>query len=259
MELSLKGKTALITGSYRGTGAGIASCLATEGAKVFIHGFKAGDADEVSQEIIAQGGMAEPINIDLFSDDGISQLHDAVSDIDILINNYGTPSGSSWASAVNWSEEWEKNVLLGVKVTQAFLDGMKEHNWGRIVFIGTVGVNKPSTHSPGYYGAKASLHAIVRTLAKELRGTGITANVVNPGMIATSEVREMLTQAAKKRNLDTDWDSVQKWAAEKYMPNLTGRLPDPNDIGKIISFLASEPAWYINGASIAIDGGSVDA
>ena len=259
MDLSLKGKTALITGSYRGTGAGIASCLAGEGAKVFIHGFNSGDAAAVSQQITAQGGVAEPVDADLFTEDGISKLRDTVSGIDILINNYGSPSGSSWSSIEKWSDEWERNVHVGVKVTQAFLGGMKEHNWGRIVFVGTVGVNKPSTHSPGYYGAKASLHAIVRTLAQEVSGTGITANVVNPGMIATSEVREMLTQAAEKRNLDTDWESVHKWAAEKYMPNLTGRLPDPNDIGRIISFLVSEPAWYINGASIAVDGGSLDA
>tara|TARA_B100000700_G_scaffold99661_1_gene112200 strand:- start:1756 stop:2535 length:780 start_codon:yes stop_codon:yes gene_type:complete len=259
MDLSLKGKSALITGSYRGTGAGIASCLAAEGAKVFIHGFNPGDADEVTQKIITQGGEAEPVDADLFSEDGINELRNTVSSIDILINNYGVPSGSSWASSEKWSDEWERNVLVGVNVTQAFLHGMKENNWGRIIFVGTVGVNKPSTHSPGYYGAKASLHAIVRTLAKEVNGTGITANVINPGMIATKEVRDMLTRAAEKRNLDTDWESVHKWAAEKYMPNLTGRLPDPNDIGRIISFLVSEPAWYINGASIAVDGGSVDA
>ena len=259
MDLSLSGKTALITGSYRGTGAGIASCLAEEGAKVFVHGFNPGDSTTVSEQINTQGGVAESVDADLFAEDGISQLRNAIPDVDILINNYGKPSGSSWASSESWSDEWERNVLIGIKVTQLFLDGMKERNWGRIVFVGTVGVNKPSTHSPGYYGAKASLHAIVRTLAKEVSGTGVTSNVVNPGMIATSEVREMLTRAAAKRNLATDWENVQNWAAEKYMPNLTGRLPTPEDIGRIISFLVSEPAWYINGASIAVDGGSVDA
>ena len=259
MDLGISGKIALITGSYRGTGAGIATSLAREGVEVVIHGFNSGETANVVQQITADGGIARPVETDLFTESGIRALKDQLGQIDILINNYGKPAESSWSSYDNWSEEWERNVLLGVKVVQNFIDGMKERNWGRVIFVGTVGVDKPSNHSPGYYAAKASLHAIVRTLAMEVRGTGITANLINPGMIATEEVKEMLTRAAKKRNLATDWESVEKWAATDYVPNLTTRIPNPVDIGRIVTFLSGEPAWYINGASIAVDGGSVDA
>ena len=259
MNLGISEKIALITGSYRGTGSGIASSLALEGAEVVIHGFHSGEAAKVVQEITAEGGKARSAEADLFTDAGIRSLKDQVGHVDILINNYGKPAESSWDSYDNWSEEWERNVLLGVKVAQNFIGGMKDRNWGRVIFVGTAGVDKPSNHSPGYYAAKASLHAIVRTLAMEVRGTGVTANLINPGMIATEEVKEMLTRAAKKRDLSTDWESVEKWAATDYVSNLTARIPNPIDIGKIVTFLSGEPAWYINGASIAVDGGSVDA
>jgi NAD(P)-dependent dehydrogenase (short-subunit alcohol dehydrogenase family) len=259
MNFGLSDKVAFVTGSYRGTGAGIASSLSNEGVHVIVHGFEKGQTDDVVKKIRDRGGIATPVEVDILSDDGISTVENLLSEVDILVNCYGKPLESDWGSIDRWAQEWEQNVLLGVKVTQAVLGGMKEREWGRIVFVGTVGVEKPSTHSPGYYGAKSSLHTIVRTLAMELKGTGITTNLINPGMIATNEVKEMLTRAASKRDLSADWESVERWAASKYAPNLTGRIPSPNDIGDIVTFLTSELAWYINGASIAVDGGSVDA
>jgi len=259
MNFGISGKVAFITGSYRGTGAGIASSLSNEGAHVIVHGFESGQTDDVVKKIRDRGGIATPIEVDLLSEEGTSTIGKILSEVDILVNCYGKPSNSSWSSIERWAQEWEQNILLGVKVTQAVLDGMKEREWGRIIFVGTAGVDKPSTHSPGYYGAKASLHTIIRTLAIELKGTGITTNLINPGMIATNEVKDMLTRAASKRDLSLDWENVERWAASTYAPNLTGRIPNPNDIGDIVTFLASEMAWYINGASIAVDGGSVDA
>ena len=107
---------------------------------------------------------------------------------------------------------------------------------GRIIFVGTVGVDQQRNHSPGYYGAKASLHAIVRTLAMELQGAGVTVNMFNPGMIATEEVKAMLTKAAEKRSIPTDWKSVENWASNEYFPNLTSRIATPEDIGRVVSF-----------------------
>ena len=259
MDLGISGKSALVTGSYRGTGAGIAACLADEGVKVWVHGFEHGDTEQVVREINDRGGAAESLEVDLFTMNGLDALKETVDHVDILVNNFGKPASSSWDSIENWALEWEQNVLLGVKVTQLLVDGMKAKEWGRVIFVGTVGVDRPRNHSPGYYGAKASLHAIVRTLAMDLRGTGVTANMFNPGMIATAEVKEMLTNAAEKRSLSTDWESVESWASTEYFPNLTSRIATPEDIGRVVSFLASEQAWYINGASIAVDGGSVDA
>ena len=98
----------------------------------------------------------------------------------------------------------------------------------------------------------------VRSLAKHLRGTGITANLVSPGIIATDEVREMLERRASRHDVE-GWDEVQRWAIENATPNLTGRIPEPHDIGRYVAFLASEAAWHITGTDFKVDGGSIDA
>jgi len=258
VDLHLSGKTALITGSYRGTGAGIARVLADEGAHVIIHGFEAGQPDAVVEEISAAGRSCSGLVSDLTTDDP-ADLASVAATVDVLVNNYGTPVGSSWASMDDWADEWNRNVLVGVRTAQACTPGMRERGWGRVVFLGTLGSRQPGTHSPGYYGAKAALHAIVRTLAMELRGTGVTANLVSPGMIATAEVREMLTRRATKRGVSDDWESVQRWGLDHAMGNLNERLPDPADIGRVVAFVASEAAWHVNGADLAVDGGALDA
>jgi len=97
----------------------------------------------------------------------------------------------------------------------------------------------------------------VRSLAKELRDTGITANLVSPGIIATDEVREMLQRRASRQDVH-GWEQVQRWALDNVTPNLTGRIPDPQDIGTYVAFLASEAAWHITGTDFKVDGGTID-
>ena len=93
----------------------------------------------------------------------------------------------------------------------------------------------------------------------ELRGTGVTANLVSPGMIATDEVRDMILRRAARAGHGDSWDDAQRWALEHSMPNLTERIPEPEDIGRMVAFVASQAAWHINGADLAIDGGARDA
>lgn len=259
MELGISGKTALVTGSYRGTGAGIAGVLAAEGAEVLVHGFEPGQPDETVAEIAAAGGNATGIVADLRSDTGANDLAAVAESVDILVNNYGTPVGSSWTSMDDWAAEWDVNVLSGVRAAQQCLPGMRERGWGRIIVLGTLGSRKPGVHNPGYYAAKSGLHAIVRTLAMEMRGSGVTVNLVSPGMIATSEVRTMLTRSAAKRGIGPEWADVERFGLDNAMPNLTERIPDPADIGRVVAFVASEAAWHVNGADIAVDGGALDS
>lgn len=259
MDLGLTGRRALVTGSHRGTGAGIARALADEGAEVVVHGFEPGQGDDVVEAIAAAGGSATVLTGDLSTDAGATALLADLTPVDILVNNYGAPGGSTWQSTEQWAEEWNVNVLTGVRMAQALAPGMAERGWGRIVFLGTVGVRRPGAGSPGYYGAKAGLHAIVRTLARELRGRGVTVNLVSPGMIATAEIRDLLTRAAERDGEAGSWEQVERWALQHRMPNLTERLPDPIDIGRVVAFVASEPAWHLTGADLGVDGGALDA
>lgn len=259
MDLQLSGKTVLITGSYRGTGAGIAEVFAGEGATVLVHGFEPGQPDEVVASLISGGGKAEAVVADIASDAGAAALADAAANVDVLINNYGTPMKSGWGSMDNWAEEWNRNVMAGVRVAQLCTPGMRERGWGRVIFLGTVGSKQPGVKNPGYYAAKAGLHPLVRTLAMELRGSGVTANLVSPAMIATSEVRDGLTRRAARVGVGESWEEVEKWGLENVYANLNERIATPTDIGNVVAFVASEPAWHLNGADIAVDGGAVDA
>jgi len=259
MDLGLEGRRVLITGSYRGTGAGIAAVMATEGAEVVVHGFEAGQPDEVVAAITANGGSATGVVADIANDGGIDVLSSVAGDVDVLVNNYGAPQGSDWHSMDKWDDAWEHNVMIGARVAQACMPAMRERGWGRIVFLGTVGTERPSARNPAYYSAKTALPVVVRTLAMDLRGTGVTANLVSPGMIATTEVQAMIARWAARDGVEGDWPVVERWALDNSFPNLTERIPEPVDIGRIVAFVASEAAWHLNGANIAVDGGAIDA
>jgi len=259
MDLKLAGRTALITGSYRGTGSGIARVLASEGAHVWVHGFEEDQPDNVVAQITSQGGTATGVVGGLTTDDGVADLAAIVGDVDIVVNNYGAPVGSTWDSTTKWDEAWNVNVMTGVRVAQAFAPAMRRQGWGRIIFVGTIGSRRPGDRNPAYYGAKTALPVLVRSLAMDLRGTGVTANLVSPGTIATSEVREAITRRAARADQGDSWEAAEQWALKHRLPNLTEHIPDPDDIGRVVAFVASEPAWHINGADLPVDGGALDA
>lgn len=266
MDLGLAGRIALVSGGYRGTGAGTARILAAEGARVAVHGFEPGQADEVVASIEADGGAALAVAGDLGSADDIEALVGEIEalwgSVELLINNYGAPGRSDWGTPANeWVDGWERNVLTAVRLTQRVLPAMREAGYGRVVFLGTVGTERPGARNPDYYSAKGALPVLVRSLAKDLRGSGITANLVSPGMIATAEVRQGVTVRAARElgGDDVTWADAEAWALANTMPNLTERIPDPDDVGRLVAFLASEHAWHLTGADLKFDGGALDA
>jgi NAD(P)-dependent dehydrogenase (short-subunit alcohol dehydrogenase family) len=264
MDFGLVGRVALVTGSSRGTGSGIARVLASEGAAVAVHGFEPEPAAAVAGRISAVGGRAVAVHGDILTDAGsdavVQQVEDALGPVDILVNNYGTTTDTSWDTpAGGWYEGWERNLLTGVRMVQRTEASMRRRGWGRVIFLGTIGTARPGERNPDYYGTKAALPAVARSLAKRLRGTGITVNVVSPGIIATDEIRESLTRQAKAAGRGDGWDAAERWALDGVMPNLTERIPEPDDIGRVVAFVASEAAWHVNGADLRVDGGTLDA
>lgn len=261
MDLALDGKRTLVTGSYRGTGAGLARVLAREGASVFVHGFELDAAETIAAEIRDEGLDARAVAGDIRTDDGARSVAEAVGEVDVLVNNYGVAEGGSWESPTeDWVDIYQKNVLSGVRLVQAFTPGMRARGWGRVIFVSTVGYVRPNSRMPHYYASKTALVNMTVSLAKELSHTGITVNCVSPGLIATAEIREMMRRQAEKAGEPTDWPSLEKKAAsEGMLANPAGIVADPEDIGHLVAFLASDRARYVNAANLRIDGGAADA
>lgn len=265
MDLRLEGRVALVTGSYRGTGAGIAGVLAAEGATVLVHGFEAGQTDATMAAIAAMNGHAHSVVGDIRSEDGtvalVADVRNAVERVDIVINNYGVPEGSDWdaSDTESWHGSYDANVVTAVRVTHAFIPDMRAAGWGRIVFMATVGATRPGDRIPEYYAAKGAMPSMAVSLAKHLAGTGITVNCVSPGVIATAEVVASFTERARRAGMGTDWPSVERLILDTAMANPSGRVATPEDVGRFIAFVVGEPGWHLNGAHLRFDGGAADA
>lgn len=260
MQLDLTHKRILVTGSSRGTGAGIARVLAREGARVHVHGFELEAAESVAASIRAEGHDARAVAGDIRTDAGARAVAEAVGELDVLVNNYGVAEGGSWQSpTADWIDIYEKNVLSGVRLVQAFTPGMRARGWGRVLFVSTIGYARPNSRMPHYYASKMALVNMTLSLAKELAYTGITVNCVSPGIIATAEIRELYERRAIEKGLPSDWPSLEQQIVRGDMPNPSGVVGTPEDIGELVAFLASDRARYINGANIRIDGGASDA
>lgn len=263
MDLGLDAKVALVTGSYRGTGAGIARVLAAEGATVLVHGLEPGQADETARSIRDVGGRCHVVTGNFRTETGtvalVEEVRAAVPRVDIVVNNYGVPEGSDWVTSdtESWHGSYDANVVTAVRVTQAFLPDMRASGWGRVLFLSTVGATRPGENIPEYYAAKGALPSIAVSLAKHLAGTGITVNCLSPGVIATPEVVERFTERARRQGLDTDWPTVQRVILEA-MNNPTGRVATPEDVGRFVACVVGEPGWHLNGTHLRFDGGAAD-
>ncbi len=245
MDLEISGRVVFISGSYRGTGEGIAKVLAREGAHVLVHGFHAGEPERVVGEIRATGGRADGVHGDITNDEGAAHAVQAAlrvaAHVDVLVNNYGVAEGPGWLQGTSrdWLSIYEKNVLSAVRLTQAFVPGMKTRGFGRVIFIGTIGSSRPASRMPHYYASKAALPNMTLSLAKELASTGVTSNLVSPGLIATREV-------------------LERYSAARLVDNPAGVACTPEDVGQLVAFLASPLSRCVNGANLRIDGGAAD-
>jgi NAD(P)-dependent dehydrogenase (short-subunit alcohol dehydrogenase family) len=265
MDLGLSGKVALVTGSYRGTGTGIARMLAREGATVLVHGLEPGQAEAAVSTIGEADGACHTVTGDIRTERGtealVAEVRAAVDRVDIVVNNYGVAEGRDWSTSdtESWHGSYDTNVVTAVRVTQAFLPDMRAAGWGRVVFVSTVGATRPGDRIPEYYAAKGALPSMAVSLSKDLAGTGITVNCVSPAIIATAEVVESFTERARREGLATDWPSVERMILDSRMANPSGRVATPDDVGRFIAFVVSEPGWHLNGAHLRFDGGAADA
>ncbi len=184
MDLQLKGKTALITGSTGGIGYGIAKLLLKEGAQVIINGRTQASVDKATASLKQATGKA-PLGFagDMSKADDIAYLVKAYPDIDILINNVArfAPHEFTQSTDQDWYQTFDLNVMSGVRLSRAYLPGMKQRNWGRIIFISSESALQIPVESVAYGMSKAAEIAVARGIAEGCANTGVTVNSILPG------------------------------------------------------------------------------
>ncbi len=264
MDLKLDGKVALVTGSSKGIGEGVARGLAREGAIVIVHGRNKTKTEEVAHDIIAHGGRAYVVIGDLTNDDEVQRLVDEaqafVKPVEIVINNAGgSGETEDWATTrpETWAIGYDRNVLAAVRITTRLLPSMREAKWGRIVNISSLAALMPPLKRPDYAAAKAAMIAMTASLAKAVAMDGITVNTVSPGTIHSVSLDEAFRQVAVDQGLaaDAPWTEIEQSVLPMFAQVPMGRVGTLEEIADAISFLVSPRASYITGANLRLDGG----
>ena len=260
MDLQLKGKKALVTGSTAGIGFAIAATLAAEGAQVVVNGRSAervaGAVSRVRAE--AAGAQVDGVAADLGAADGADRLIAAVPDVDILINNVGIfePKPFETIPDADWLRFFEVNVMSGVRLSRHYLPRMKEKRWGRIIFISSESAINIPAEMIHYGMTKSAQISIARGLAETTVSTGVTVNSVLPGPTRSEGVATFVEQLAKEQGLT--FQEMERQFFETARPtSLLKRFIDPKEVAALVVYLSSPLSSATNGAALRVEGGVV--
>ena len=262
MNLGLKGKTAVISGSTAGIGLAIATALAAEGATVVINGrteARVNAALELLRDTV-KGADASGVAADLGTLDGFETFINQAPEADILINNLGIFEAKPFdeITDADWIRFFEVNVLSGVRLSRYYLTRMRDNNWGRVVFISSESAVNIPVEMIHYGMTKTAQVAVARGLAESVAGTGITVNSVLVGPTRSEGVATFLEQMAQQQ--DVTPEEVEKEFFEKVRPSsLLQRFEKPEEVAAVVVFVASHQGAIINGAAIRAEGGVVRA
>ncbi len=257
MDLQLDGRRAVVTGSTAGIGLAIASLLAREGAEVIINGRTQERMDEAAQKI-GGGAKVRGVAADLATADGVKEFTRQIPEADILVNNLGIfePKPFGEIADEDWFRFFETNVMSGVRLSRAYLPGMREKNWGRIIFISSEsGIQIPAEMI--HYGmTKTAQIAIARGLAETCAGTAVTVNAVLPGPTSSEGVEEFVGTLAKQ-NQQSRAEFEKEFFKTSRPTSLLQRFATPEEVAPLVAYLCSPLSAATNGAALRVDGGVV--
>jgi NAD(P)-dependent dehydrogenase (short-subunit alcohol dehydrogenase family) len=260
MDLGIKGRLALVTGSTMGIGRAIAETLAAEGARVIVNGRNEATVKD-AVAALSRRGAAHGVAADLATAAGARKVVDAaaaIGPVDILVNNVGYFEVKDFTgiSDRDWLDMFELNVMSGVRLSRALLPGMLERDWGRIVFIASDQSAKPNPGMAHYAMSKVAQVSIARSLAELTKGTRVTVNSALVAPTWSEGVEAFLKRIAPGLGKTVD-EMRTAYFETTGASSLLQRWATPGEIAAQIAFLCSERASAINGAAQRVDGGIV--
>lgn len=257
--MTLSGRAAVVTGGGRGIGAGIARALAGAGARVLVAARHTDEVEAVALQLRHAGHRAWAAHCDVTDAGHIAALartaHERLGTADILVNNAGASSSAPVARIM--LEEWQRlfavNATSTLLATQAFLPGMMERGWGRIVNVASIAGLQGDKYIAAYSAAKHAVIGFTKSLAAEVAGTGVTANAVCPGYVDTPMTDESLARIMERTKLTRE-------AALAAVLSHAGqpRLVTVEEVAATVLALAGDAAATLNGQTIILDAGAVN-
>jgi NAD(P)-dependent dehydrogenase (short-subunit alcohol dehydrogenase family) len=245
---SLKGRTALVTGSSRGIGASIARAYAAYGARVVLHGQKPGATAGVEQEIRAAGDDAVSIHGELSPLGAgrqlIAKAETIVGPLDILVVNASAQVNGAFDDVTpeDFAAQVDVNLRSTVEMLQSVLPGMAARGWGRVVNIGSINQLRPKSVVSIYAATKAAQHNLIQSLARDYAARGVLLNTLAPGLIDTD-------RNAARRGDPEGWENYVRTL------NWMGRAGTPGEMVGAALFLASDACSFMTGEAIVVSGG----
>lgn len=264
MDLKLKGRRALVTGSSSGIGEAIARMLAAEGAAVLVHGRNRERAESVAGEIKAAGVAIG----DLGTDEGAAAVHDEArkalgGNVEILINNAGGSSTGNTSKAPldikveDFVSNYHANALSAVRLVLLAVPGMVAAKFGRVVNVSSAVAIQPNNVGVDYSAAKSALNNFTVSLAGSLKGVGVTVNTVTPGVIMVDGLVRFGRTRYNDPNMSFEEIALRLSNDEVFDLPPVGRLGLPDEVAMVACMLASPALGYVTGSNYRVDGGQV--
>jgi NAD(P)-dependent dehydrogenase (short-subunit alcohol dehydrogenase family) len=260
MNLKLADKTALVSGSTKGIGFAIATGLAREGARVIVNGRSEKSVAEAKGQIeqAVPDARIEGFAGDLSTAAAAETLLQRFPLVDILVNNLGMfePKPFEDIPDEDWRRFFEVNVLSGVRLSRAYLPGMKQRNWGRIVFISSESAINTPAEMIHYGMTKTAQLAVSRGLAQLCAGTGVTVNAVLPGPTHSAGVEEFARQLSGGK----PFAEFEREFFKTIRPSsLLKRFAMTEEVANLVTYVCSPLSVATNGAALRVDGGVVQS